>query len=57
MGGLNSNLEFEFKRNSTTRVPTSNINSRSKIKDHVYKSSLNMELILTKTETTLACMT
>ena len=36
-GGLNSNLEFEFKRNSTTRVQTSNINLKSKRKDHVYK--------------------
>ena len=37
---MNSNLEFEFKRNSTTRVQTSNINLKSKRKDHVYKLML-----------------
>ena len=42
---MNSNLEFEFKRNSTTRVQTSNINSKFKRKDHVYELNLNMELI------------
>ena len=44
-GGLNSNLEFEFKRNFNH----SNINSKLKRKDHAYESSPNMELILTKT--------
>ena len=52
-GGLNSNLEFEFKRNSTTRVQTSNISSKLKRKDHVYELSLNMELIKTKNSTSM----
>ena len=38
-GGLNFNLEFEFKRNSTTRVQTSNINSKLKRIDHAYELS------------------
>ena len=46
---MNSILEFEFKRNLTTRVQTSNINSKSKRKDYAYKTSSNMELILAKT--------
>jgi len=32
-------VEFEFKRNSTTRVQTSNINSKLKRKDHAYELS------------------
>ena len=50
---MNSNVEFEFKRNSTTRVQTSNISSKLKRKDHVYELSLNMELIKTKNSTSM----
>jgi len=46
-------VEFKFRiwiqKNSTTRVQTSNINSKSKRKDHAYKTSSNMDLILGKT--------
>ena len=56
MDGLNSNLEFEFKRKCTTRVQTSNINSKIKRNDQVYELSLNIEFILTKTKTSLVYM-
>ena len=46
-------VEFKFRiwiqKNSTTRVQTSNINSKSKRKDYAYKTSSNIELILAKT--------
>ena len=50
---MNSNVEFEFKRNSTTRVQTSNINSKFKRKDHVYELNLNMELIKINNSTSM----
>ena len=56
MDGLNSNLEIEFKRKCTTRVQTSNINSKIKRNDQVYELSLNIEFILTKTKTSLVYM-
>ena len=46
----------EFKRNFTTRVQTSNINSKIKRNDQVYELSLNIEFILTKTKTSLVYM-
>ena len=43
-------VEFKFRiwiqKKSTTKVQTSNINSKFKRKDHVYELSLNIELIL-----------
>ena len=50
-------VEFKFRiwiqKKSTTRVQTSNINSKLKRKDHVYELSLNMELIKIKNSTSM----